>query len=499
MKNTYIYTIVLSLLLLANYGCSDEFLETAPTSELTQEQIAEAAKNNPEVVSGSLAGIYTTMFETGTGGTDLDHNDFGQKGYDIFSDILSGDIALSKNTYNWYNGIAKMTSTVDFTNNDNYKPWRYYYRIIRASNGVIDALGGNDIVPENDENKYLMGQAKGLRAYAYFYLTQLFQNKLDLGEKILPIYTDPSQPNQPKSTAQEVYDFIISDLTSSISLLETFNRTAKNEVNKYVAEGLLAYTYGILGNYTEVKTLTSDIINNGGFSIVSRDEASYSYSGDPVGGFDDASNPGWMWGVDITLDNGLDLVSWWGQMDYFTYSYHSFGDIKVIDEALYNQIPATDVRKGQFYNSPDSDYHLSPWYKFYHSDREFRGQRNITSDYLYMRVAEMYLLNAEACANTGDDAGAITSLKALLNLRLDDTSYLDALSGQALIDEIYLQTRIELVSEGKSYLAMKRNKATIVRGPNHLSFVGEPISYDDDRLTLEIPQSEVLNNPVLND
>jgi len=498
MKNNKIYTIVLGLLLLVNYGCSEEFLETEPTSDITQDQLQEASENNPEVVAGSLAGIYTTMFESGTGGT-TNHNDFGQKGYDIFSDILSADIALSKNTYNWYNGIAQLQSTVDFTDNDNYKPWRYYYRIIRASNTVIDALGGNDVVPENDENKYLMGQAKGLRAYAYFYLTQFFQNKLDLSEKILPLYTNASQPNQPKSTAQEVYDLIVSDLNSSITLLETFNRSAKNEVNKYVAEGLLAYTYGILGNYTEVKTLTADIINNGGFSIVSRDEASYSYSGDPVGGFDDASNPGWMWGVDITLDNGLDLVSWWGQMDYFTYSYHSFGDIKVIDEALYNQIPATDVRKGQFYNSPDSDYHLSPWYKFYHSDREFRGQRNITSDYLYMRVAEMYLLNAEACANTGDDAGAITSLKALLNLRLDDTSYLDALSGQALIDEIYLQTRIELVSEGKSYLAMKRNKATIVRGPNHLSFVGEPISYDDDRLTLEIPQSEVLNNPVLND
>ena len=499
MKNNKIYTIALGLLLLVNYGCSEEFLETEPTSDLTQDQIQEASENNPEVVAGSLAGIYTTMFETGTGGTDLDHNDFGQKGYDIFSDILSGDLALSKNTYNWYNGIAQFQSTVDFTDINNYKIWRYYYRIVRASNTVIDALGGNDIVPENDGNKHLMGQAKALRAYAYFYLTQFFQEKLDLSEKILPIYTNASQPNQPKSTAQEVYDLIVSDLTSSISLLETFNRSAKNEVNKYVAEGLLAYTYGILGNYAEVKTLTSDIINNGGFSIVSRDEASYSFDGDPVGGFDDVSNTGWMWGVDITLDNGLDLVSWWGQMDYFTYSYHSFGDIKSVDESLYNLIPDTDVRKGQFYDNASSSYYLSPWNKFYHEDRSFRAQRNITSDYVYMRVAEMYLLNAEASAYTGDDASARTSLKALLDLRLDDTSYLEDLSGQALIDEVYLQTRIELVAEGKSYLAMKRNKATIVRGPNHLSYVGEPIPYDDDRLTFEIPQSEVLNNPVLND
>jgi hypothetical protein len=44
---------------------------------------------------------------------------------------------------------------------------------------------------------------------------------------------------------------------------------------------------------------------------------------------------------------------------------------------------------------------------------------------------------------------------------------------------------------------MKRNKATITRGPNHLSFVGVPISYDDDRLTFEIPQAEIQNNPFI--
>lgn len=71
----------------------------------------------------------------------------------------------------------------------------------------------------------------------------------------------------------------------------------------------------------------------------------------------------------------------------------------------------------------------------------------------------------------------------------------DALGGQALLDEIYLQTRIELWGEGKSYLAMKRNKATTVRGANHLSFVGEPIPYNDERMQFEIPLDEIQNNP----
>jgi len=62
----------------------------------------------------------------------------------------------------------------------------------------------------------------------------------------------------------------------------------------------------------------------------------------------------------------------------------------------------------------------------------------------------------------------------------------------------YLKTRIELFGEGKSYLAMKRNKATITRGSNHLSSVGEAIPYNDERLTFEIPEGEIQFNPFIN-
>jgi len=502
MKRIYIISFI-ALLLFSVSGCKKDFLEVQPTQFLSEGQIAEAAKNNPDVIAGSMKGIYTLMFQTGTGGADpdnLQHDDFGQKGYDIYSDFLSSDLALSVNTYNWYRALTEYTVTTDFTTRGCYQPWRYYYRIIRSANSVIAALGGNDVVPELDENKYIMGQAKAMRAYGYFYLSQFYATSYDPTAEILPIYTETTQPNQPLSSTQDVYNLIISDLNDAISLLGTFQRSAKNEVNKYVAEGLLAYTYGAMGgadNYTNVKTLTSDIINNGGFTLM--DSTEVVFTGDPsIGGFRDVNTPGWMWGVDLTTDNGLDLVSWWGQMDVWTYSYQWAGDRKAIDEGLYDEIPDNDVRKGQFYANSSSGYYLLPMYKFYTAEMSVGGQRDVTTDYVYMRVAEMYLLNAEAAAKTGDEAGARTSLKALVSHRMSDASYIDALTGQALIDEIYLQTRIELFGEGKSYLAMKRNHATIVRGPNHLSYVGVPIEYNDPRLTFEIPQAEVQNNPFIN-
>src|SRR5690606_20985909 len=156
-------------------------------------------------------------------------------------------------------------------------------------------------------------------------------------------------------------------------------------------------------------------------------------------------------------------------------------------------------RKQQF-EEPSGVYEdLMPLYKFYDPARVIGGQATITTDYVFMRISEMYFLNAEAAAHLGNDAAAVTSLKAVLDERLDDTAYLDNLSGQQLLNEIYLQTRIEFWGEGKSYLAMKRNKATIVRGANHLSYIGVPIPYDDERLTFEIPEAELQANPLITD
>jgi hypothetical protein len=171
---------------------------------------------------------------------------------------------------------------------------------------------------------------------------------------------------------------------------------------------------------------------------------------------------------------------------------------------LYASIRPDDIRKDQF-QDVYGDGQLWPINKFYASQRtkeldenEIGGQRSIVDDYVYMRMEEMYLLNAEAKARLGQDGPARSQLKALLAERITDLSYIDALSGQALIDEVHQQTRIELWGEGKVLYSVKRNKKTITRGDNHLFFPGESFTYDSDELTFPIPQAEVLNNPVLN-
>jgi hypothetical protein len=180
-------------------------------------------------------------------------------------------------------------------------------------------------------------------------------------------------------------------------------------------------------------------------------------------------------------------------MDYFTYGYASVGNNKSIDKSLYDQIPATDVRKNWF----DSD-DLINWRKYYDPARVWDGQRPVVTDVHYMRIAEVYLLHAEAALKADSDVGAArTALKTLLSERVNNANYVDNLTTSELAQEIILQTRIELWAEGKSYLLKRRNKMNIIRGSNHLIFVGDVMPYDDNRLSLEIPQSEIQNNPFI--
>lgn len=513
MKNKI---IALILVLGLGVACTEDFLETDSTQFISADRMEKVGPYNPGTFNGLVRGIYSLMIQTGTGGTDLNHDDFGQKSYDIYLDLLSSDMVLAGYNYGWYSDVAKMASTIDNTDLDNYKPWRYYYRIIYAANSVIDGLGGNDATLETEEENWQMGQAKAIRAHSYFYLASMFAESYDQGIEILPIYTSLDQEAQPLSTAADVWKQIKDDLEKSVELLDGFNRGSEmHSVNADVANGLLAYTYLTLGEYGKAADAANAALSN--YSIIPLDKVAggstiarnaYSYF--------DGDGADWMWGFDLTLDQGLDLVSWWGQVDLFTYSYAWAGDPKSMDIGLYGSMPAGDVRKGQFLD-PWSEGILYPLNKFYAEGRNIGGQREVTSDYVYMRVEEMYLIKAEAEAFNNQDGAARETLKALLVERIgptmvpdpdnegemmvgataeDNLAYINDLSGQALKDEIYKQWRIEMWGEGKSYLAMKRNKATIVR-EGHQDFDGVPIPYNDDRLTFEIPYQELQDNPFI--
>jgi hypothetical protein len=192
-----------------------------------------------------------------------------------------------------------------------------------------------------------------------------------------------------------------------------------------------------MNNPAKAQEYSQKIIASGNYPITTASQL--------TGGFNAITTPSWMWGADITLDMGLNLVSWWGQMDYYTYSYQSVGDYKTIDEVLRTSIRNDDVRKNQFQQVVAGYWFGSN--KFYEPKKIRQGVRYIETDYIFMRVDEFHLLKAESLAKQGDAflPEAKQALKTLLQNRITDLSFIDAVTNSSdLLKVIYQQSIIEL-------------------------------------------------------
>lgn len=484
------YIIITVLITIQFVSCSSDFLDKEPSGMVSTSQLQEIAKRDPDkVLAPMLSGLYSTIFVSGTGGT-TGHDDFGQKSIDIRTDLMCGDMAMNSVAYGWFVRDYDFTAQVR-TETPAYMIWRYYYRLIRSANEILDILGGDDKMPETDVQKAYYGQAKAVRAYAYFYLVNLYQHPYSEAKDKpgVPVYrTQLSANPNGQSKVKDVYALIIKDLEDAVVALENFNRPSKTEINKYVAYGLLANAYLFTGEYKKAADAASMVINSNQFPLMSASDIVNS-------GFNSVTIPSWMWGVDITVENTGSLATFWGHVDYFTYSYAFAGNYKMIDASLYNNIlqRPNDVRKNQFPLKP-----LRPLNKFFDAARVPGGDRAWTNDIVFMRIEEMILLKAEALARDGDNDGAKSALEPLLALRdVDGAARIASMNNEQLLDEIYYNWRAEMWGEGKSYLAMKRYKKTITRGDNHIKFPGESFAYNYKWMIYEIPEREWINNPHL--
>jgi hypothetical protein len=114
-----------------------------------------------------------------------------------------------------------------------------------------------------------------------------------------------------------------------------------------------------------------------------------------------------------------------------------------------------------------------------------------------MRAAEMYLIEAEALARSGNNAGAAAALLPLAVNR--DPQYRSSTNtGAALITEIMNQRWVELWGEGFRFYDLKRTNSALDRtGANHNSTFTtgvNSVAANDIRWQFLIPQDEIVNS-----
>lgn len=468
MKRRFIY-LTLLLGVFAFTSCSDDYLETKPTNAIKEEDAIKTADN----LLSALNGIHRSMFMQYS-----NQDESGQGSMMIWMDMLGEDVVMHSAGNGWWNANYQWVMHRSETGRGNYFAWRFYYKIIANANKIIENVD-KSIGLETTKNM-VKGEAFALRGWAHFQLVQLFAARYVPGgvndHPGVPLMTATSYEGLPRATVAEVYTQVNADLDSAIYRLDptrASGRPEKSHIDIKVARGIKARVALTQGLWSDAATLANQARQGYNFMTAAQHMLGYS----------DITNQEWMWGSKQIDDQTTYFYSFFAYMSYNFSSTNIRGNPKKINNVLYNQIPATDVRKGLWYPTVarppivlPTTFTIAPFMnrKFLTKATVFQdnGQPNVAlssvGDVPYMRAAEMYLIEAEALARQGgQDAAAANVLFTLARNR--NASYvLSTNTGQALIDEIMIQRRIELWGEGFRFLDLKRLNLPLNRtGANH--------------------------------
>lgn len=446
--------VLISAVILSN-SCKKDYLQLNPPASLSPENIFATTKNAMATINGMHRMMYSQWYSTQALG--------GHSGNMLYMEVLGEDFVMTANAngwfvseYRWLGQRNDQSTIVRFS-------YGFYYSMIGNANMIIANID-NAVGPETDK-KLIKGQAYAYRAWSYFQMIQLFGERFVAGAANdgmgLSLVLAPSTTALPRNTVAEVYTQINKDLDEAITLLTGITRPAKSHLNVNVAKGIKARVALTQQNWALAAQLAAEARQ--GLSLMSNTEY--------LDGFSNTTNPEWIWGIDHRDDHPTYFYSFYAYLGNFS-STNTRGNPKAIFSKLYDQISATDIRKKLWDpTGTDATFPLvAGGTRKPYMTRKFllANPNNSNGDLVFMRAAEMYLIEAEALARqTGKETEARQALFTLANKR--DASYvLSTNSGQALIDEILTQRRIELWAEGFRFYDLKRLNLPLDRtGGNH--------------------------------
>ncbi len=518
MKRIY-YLIFIASFFLTLTGCED--LDTLPLGdEITSVQKEEVTTNDPSKAVAGVNAIFAQFNQYMPNADALGaqrHNDFSYPANMLFMDHNGYDLVSDDNGYNW-NGNNLDYSDRLYDSNEAQIMWNNLYAIINMTNNVIGSIPA-DI--EDPIGQFYLAQGLAARAFSYWNLIQLYQFNYVGNESApgVPIITDENS-NQaalegaPRSSVQEVYDLINSDIDVAISLLASAEEQGMTRADKRYISQAVAYGIRARINLTQQHWSEAAADATQAIELTSATPAGLTDVNKPAFMTVDESN--WMWGIiiketDRVVTSGI--VNWPSHMGSINWGYANYSGGKQINKSLFESIPETDIRKGWWLDEELTSPNLSPEFaaavagvgypaytqvKFAPYNNEAETSTN-SNDIPLMRVEEMYLIKAEAEAMSGG-SGRQTLIDFVQTYRNPDYSF-NGSSAEQVQEEVFKQRRIEFWGEGLNWFdIMRLNKGVDRRGggyPNATMVFNIPAN--SDILLWRIPEAEIQANPALSE
>lgn len=445
-KNRILYVVI--LLSVIFFGCKKEWLE----AKSDKKQAVPATVKDFQAIIDNFSNINRTSFS---------FNEVASDGHYYTEGTFSGMLPSNphfQNTYTWtpIHAVEMLTPT-------NLTMYSFAYSGILNMNIVLDELKKSKD-PDKNGLEQVKAQALFNRSRLLYQLAQTYAPPFKVGTAntdlglILRLSSDITEKSQ-RSTVQQTYDQIISDLMAAKDILPNVPGFI-SRASKPAALGLLAKVYLSMRDYPEAFNYANEYLK---IKNTLLNYNTISASANFIGVNDEVSF--------------LNLIT--NSPSILTANY-------LVDQSLFDSYDNNDLRKQLFFKVASSGI-------------TFKGTYGNSATQLFVGIAtdEMYLIRAEGYARAGNLSAAMKDLNDLLRTRWaknsdGTTKYVDQIATDQInaIRTIINERRKQLILRDVRWTDLRRLNqettfaVTLIRTIGGQTYTLEPNS---DRYTFPFP------------
>jgi hypothetical protein len=477
-----IYSLFTIMITLAIFTSCEDFLVKNPSFSLPANESIKSVTDLQNAVNGVYARI------SYSGSLSFYAGDFIALG-DLRSDDMSYNEQLNSNQIS---PVARFQYDKNSSYAENF--WSAPYITLGRINDILSVTDDLTVLAgEEDTFTDLMGQLYGMRALCHFDLVRTFAQlptakhngmELDTPDGGIPIADRvfPVEHKPVRNTIREVYDFILADFDRAIARLNSTPKISDGygTLNIWAARALKARAQLYYGNYSQALALAEEVINGAGPSGYRLAEFS-----EVTSMWDKIQQPEFLFELIIneTYNAQRNSIGYYSDPD-------GYGEF-VLSDDFYNYLlfddPA-DFRKFLAVEKSSEEGTGTDYYPLKYPGREVETASGGTEVNTYVnnprviRMAEVYLIAAEAAYHNGNQVKAAEHLNALREKRIAGVEPLETVT----LDDILNERRKELFAEGHRSWDVWRNQRSLVND----DFNSDPVNYDNYRTLVPIPQRE---------
>lgn len=442
MKRTLTYTFSVLILVFGSFSC-DEILEPKPVDILTDDLVLNEPNDVPDVEIGLYSAFRGIVSNT------------------VISGDFTADMLLHNGTFSQYREIG--TKQITSANASAAALWSSIYSAVYVSNFIFENLPAVNGVTTSQRNK-TMGTAHFLRGLSYFYGLYTFGGI----PNVKTTFIDDNR-DIPRASKEEILALILDDYEEALDLLPEEPANA-GFVSKDAVRAAMARYYLYSKQWSLAEKFASDIINSGRYLLEPEFESIV---------LEDFTD-------EAIFEIGYNITDDPGTLNNLFKSRREIIPSNELVVALASSQSGTRFRSIEFNvnNLAGTD---NGWSVATYGTAD-EGNNNV----VVFRLAEMFLIRAEARANQNNVSGLNSAQSDINELRTRAKAPLVPVVSQSqMLLTIEEERRMELPFEGhRWYDLVRTGRVTAVMtafSPNWKS------TYE----LWPIPQTELQNNPSL--